>query len=114
MIENGIARLDIAQKIDKRNLIGLRTCEGAHDEVEISSSKPRPTIRSDHRDFIMGKLCPNGKSDCSRITRAEAPHIRRRAIFQCVKRSSWRSASALASSQKAKPELPVLRSAKCC
>ena len=53
MIENGIARFDIAQKIDKRNLIGLRTRKRAHNEVEISRGKPRPTIRPNHRGFIM-------------------------------------------------------------
>src|SRR6476620_8851174 len=35
MIENGIASFDIAQQIDKRNLVGLRTRQRAHDEVEI-------------------------------------------------------------------------------
>ena len=61
MIENGIARFDIAQKIDERNLIGLRTRQRAHDEVEISGGKPRPTIRSDHRDFIVRDECADGK-----------------------------------------------------
>jgi len=55
-IENGITCFDIAQKIDERNLIGLRARKSAHDEVEISSGKPRPTIRSNHRDFIMRDL----------------------------------------------------------
>ena len=64
MIENGIARLDIAQQIDQRNLIGLRTRQRAHDEVEIGCGKPRPTIRSDHRDFIMRDPRPCGKQDC--------------------------------------------------
>jgi hypothetical protein len=64
MIENGIARFDIAQKIDKRNLISLRTRKRAHDEIEINRSKPRPTIRSDHRDFIMSDGRADGKSDC--------------------------------------------------
>ena len=53
MIENRIARFRIAQKIDKRNLVSLRTRQRAHDEVEIGGCKPRPTIRPDHRDFIM-------------------------------------------------------------
>jgi len=53
MIEDRIARFDIAQKIDQRNLVGLRARERAHDEVEIGGCKPRPTIRPDHRDFIM-------------------------------------------------------------
>jgi hypothetical protein len=53
MIENGIAGLDIAQWIDERNLIGLRARERVHDEVEISGGEPCPTIRPDHRDFIM-------------------------------------------------------------
>ena len=53
MIENRVARFYIAQEIDKRNLIGLRTRQRAHDEIEISRGKPRPTIRPDHRDFIM-------------------------------------------------------------
>src|SRR4030095_3040638 len=35
MIQNGIARFDIAQQIDKRNLVGLRTGQREHDEVEI-------------------------------------------------------------------------------
>jgi hypothetical protein len=64
MIENGIARFDIAQKIDKRNLIGLRTPERPHNEVEISRGEPRPTIRPDHRDFIMRDGRGYGKSDC--------------------------------------------------
>ena len=64
MIENGIARFDIAQKIDKRDLVGLRARERAHDEVEISGGKPRPTIRSDHRDFIMRGRSAYGKQDC--------------------------------------------------
>src|SRR6266550_5292976 len=45
MIENGIARFDIAQEIDQRNLISLRARECAHNEVEIGGGKPRPTIR---------------------------------------------------------------------
>ena len=61
MIQNGIARFDIAQQIDKRNLVGLRTRQRAHNEVEIGCGKPRPTIRSDHRDFIMGDPRPCGK-----------------------------------------------------
>jgi len=68
MIENRIPRFDIAQKIDKRNLISLRTRERAHDEIEISRSKPRPTIRPDHRDFIMRDVRSDGKSDISRHT----------------------------------------------
>src|SRR5438105_1335788 len=63
MIENGIARFNIAQKIDKRNLIRLRTRKRAHDEIEISRSKPRPTIRSDHRDLIVRERRAYGKSD---------------------------------------------------
>ena len=63
MIENRITRFDIAQKINQRDLIGLRPRQRAHDEVEITRSEPRPTIRSDHRDFIMRDSCPYGKSD---------------------------------------------------
>jgi hypothetical protein len=66
MIENGIARFHIAQEIDKRNLIDLRMREGAHDEVEIGSGKPRPTIRTNHRDFIMRNMRAYGKSDSYR------------------------------------------------
>jgi 23S rRNA pseudouridine1911/1915/1917 synthase len=36
----------------------------AHDEIEIRCGKPRPTIRPDHRDFIMRDGCANGKPDC--------------------------------------------------
>jgi hypothetical protein len=64
MIENGVTRSVIAQKINQRNLIGLRSRERAHDEVEISRGKPRPTIRPDHRDFILRDGRAYGKSDC--------------------------------------------------
>jgi hypothetical protein len=64
MIENGIARFDIAQKIDERNLISLRPRQRAHDEVEIGGREPRPTIRSDHRDFILRDSRAYGKRDC--------------------------------------------------
>ena len=65
MIENGIARFDIAQKIDKRDLVGLRTRQRAQDEVEIGGGKPRPTIRPDHRDLIMRDTRAYGKPDVS-------------------------------------------------
>ena len=65
MIQNRVARRDIAQKINQRNLIALRTRERAHDEVEISGGKPRPTIRPDHRDFIMRDTRVYGKSEIS-------------------------------------------------
>ena len=64
MIENRIACLDIAQEIDKRNLICLRTRQRAHDEIEISRGKSRPTIRTDHRDFIMREMRAYDKPDC--------------------------------------------------
>ena len=63
MIENRITRFDIAQKINERNLVGLRARERAHYEVEISRGKPRPTIRSNHRGFIMRDECGDGKPD---------------------------------------------------
>src|SRR5438445_13159692 len=69
MIENGIARFNIAQKVDKRNLIRLRTRKRAHDEIEISRSKPRPTIRSDHRDLILRERRAYGKSDYKGVPR---------------------------------------------
>jgi hypothetical protein len=53
MIENGIARFGVTQKIDKGDVIGLRTGESAHDEIEICRRKPRPTIRPDHREPII-------------------------------------------------------------
>jgi len=64
MIENRIPRFDIAQEIDKRNLIGLRTRKRAQNEVEISRGKPRPTIRPNHRGFIMRDMRAYGKPDC--------------------------------------------------
>src|SRR5438552_2636865 len=63
MIENGIARFDVAKKIDQRNLIGLRVRERANDEVEIGGGEPRPDNRPDHRDFIMRDKRADGKSD---------------------------------------------------
>jgi len=65
MIQNRVARRDIAQKIDKRDLVALRTRQRAHDEVKIGGGKPRPTIRPDHRDFIMRNTCAYGKSEIS-------------------------------------------------
>ena len=72
MIENGIARFEIAQKINQRNLIALRARERAHDEVEIRGGKARPTIRPDHRDFIMRDARSDGKSDFSTQINLEA------------------------------------------
>ncbi len=63
MIENGIARLDVAQKINQRYMIAWRTRQRAHDEVEIGRRKAGPTIRPDHRDFIMRDKRSNGKSE---------------------------------------------------
>jgi hypothetical protein len=45
-------------------LVGLRARERAHNEVEISRGKPRPTIRTDHRGFIMRDPRAYGKPDC--------------------------------------------------
>jgi hypothetical protein len=42
-------------------LVALRTRQRAHDEVEIGCGKPRPTIRSNHRDFIMNNSRGDGK-----------------------------------------------------
>ena len=64
MIEDGIARFRIAQKIDQRNVIALRAGKGADDKIEIGRGKSRPTIRPDHRDFIMRDGRGYGKSDC--------------------------------------------------
>jgi hypothetical protein len=61
MIENRIARFDIAQQINQRHLIGLRPRQRSHDEVEISRGEPRPTIRPDHRDFTMRDARAYGK-----------------------------------------------------
>src|SRR5207237_1624698 len=69
MIDNRITRFNIAQKNDKRNLIRLRTRKRAHDEIEISRSKPRPTIRSDHRDLILRERRAYGKSDYKGVPR---------------------------------------------
>ena len=65
MIENGIARFEIAQKIDQGNLIGLGARERAHDKVEISGGEARPTIRSDHRELIVRDGGAYGKPEFS-------------------------------------------------
>jgi len=57
MIEDGIARFGVAQKIDQRNLVRSRAGERAHDEIEIRSGEPRPTIRPDHRTPIISNGC---------------------------------------------------------
>ena len=62
MIQNRIACFDVAQQIDQRDLVGLRTRQRAHNEIEINRGKPRPTIRPDHRDFIMRGRRAYGKS----------------------------------------------------
>src|SRR6266705_2323465 len=63
MIENGIARFDVAQKIDQGNVVSLRARESAHDEVEVSRGEARPTIRPDHRGIIMRDGDVYGKPD---------------------------------------------------
>ncbi len=49
-IEDGIARLRVAQQIGEGNMIGARAREGAHDKVEIRRREPLPTIRPNHRE----------------------------------------------------------------
>src|ERR1700675_5087689 len=61
MIEHAIARFRVAQKIDQRNMVGLRPRQRPHDELEIRGSKPRPTIRLDHRKLVMSTRCASGK-----------------------------------------------------
>ena len=73
MIENGIARFDVAQKIDKRDLIGLGARERAHDEVEIGGGKPRRTIRPDHRELIMREGGAYGKPETDIETKCRKP-----------------------------------------
>ena len=53
MIEHIIARIAVGEEIDERDVIFLRTRQRAHDEIEIRCGKPRPTIRPDHRGYIM-------------------------------------------------------------
>jgi len=53
MIENGIARFGVTQKIDKGDVIGLRTGKSAHDEIEIRRRKSFPTICPNHREPII-------------------------------------------------------------
>ena len=52
VIEHAIARFRVAQKIDQRNMVGLRARQRPHDELEIRGGKPRPTIRLDHRELV--------------------------------------------------------------
>jgi hypothetical protein len=47
-------------------LIGLRTRQCSHDEVEIGCGKPRSTIRSNHRGFIVSKSLGDGKQNHQR------------------------------------------------
>jgi hypothetical protein len=70
MIENGIARFDVAQKIDEGNVVSLGAREGAHDEVEISRGEARPTIRPDHREHIVRNGCVYGKPNQSGLVEA--------------------------------------------
>ena len=69
MIEHDIARLGIAEQIDQRNLIGLRTRQGAHDEIEIRGREPLPTIRPDHRNPIMSNAGANWQEVLAKITK---------------------------------------------
>ena len=64
MIEDGIARFRIAQKIDQRNVIALRAGKGADDKIEIGRGKSRPTIRPDHRELIMSNADAKSKPVC--------------------------------------------------
>jgi hypothetical protein len=78
MIQNGIARFDVAQQIDQRNLIGLRTRQRPQNEVEIGCGKTRPTIRSNHRDCIMNKSPVDGKQESPPYNRPDEIKERRR------------------------------------
>ena len=66
MIEHRVARFGVAQQIDQRNVIVLRTRQRAHDEIEIRRGEPRPTIRPDHRgaDYEQTR-CQMARSSCS-------------------------------------------------
>jgi hypothetical protein len=88
MIENGIARFDVAQKIDEGNVVSLGAREGAHDEVEVSGSETRPTIRPDHRGVIMRDGDVYGKPDRLASTSGAAKRQER----QLRKRPSSRQA----------------------
>jgi len=70
MIENGIARFEVAQKIDQGNMVSLGAREGAHDEVEVSRGEARPTIRPDHRERIVRNGCVYGKPNQSGLVEA--------------------------------------------
>ena len=72
MIENGIARFEVAQKIDQGNMVILGAREGAHDEVEVRGGEARPTIRPDHRGIIMRAREVYGKPDRSASTSGPA------------------------------------------
>src|SRR2546425_12870157 len=49
MVENGIARFGVAQKIDQGNAVAARAREGADDEIEIRGGETCPTICPNHR-----------------------------------------------------------------
>ena len=51
MVENGIARFGVAQKIDQRNTVVARACQSADNEIEIRGGEPCPTICPNHRAF---------------------------------------------------------------
>ena len=53
IIDDAVARFRVAEKIDERHMIGLRTGQGADNEIEIRRGEARPTIRLDHRGRIM-------------------------------------------------------------
>ncbi len=53
IVENGVARLDIAQEVDQGHLVVRRTGQRPHDELKIRRREPRPTIRLDHRSPII-------------------------------------------------------------
>jgi hypothetical protein len=53
MIENRVSRFSVAQEVDQRNLIGLRTGQGANNEIKIGRGKSFPTVRPNHRRPIM-------------------------------------------------------------
>src|SRR5260370_16165451 len=51
VVENGITRFGVTQKIDQRNAFAAGARENADDEIEVRGGEPRPTICPNHRAF---------------------------------------------------------------
>src|SRR4051812_35517484 len=69
MIEHFVACIAVAEQIDQRNGVSLRSRQSADDKVEICCGEARPTIRLNHRKLVIS----TGSAICKPALTERAP-----------------------------------------